>query len=56
MDLQLKSIHDLHDYTFIIPPFQRGYRWDYEQVEALLEDLYDYCINNYYCPLNFFRF
>ncbi len=52
MDLQLKSIHDLHDYTFIIPPFQRGYRWDYEQVEALLEDLYDYCINNngdYYC-------
>lgn len=34
-------------YKFIIPSFQRGYRWDNKQVEDLLEDLKRFaCSNN----------
>lgn len=31
---------------FIIPPYQRGYRWDKEQLEALLNDLQEFIKNN----------
>ena len=30
----------LQDEFFVIPDYQRGYKWDKEQVEALLNDLY----------------
>lgn len=37
-----KPFHELLKLNFIIPSYQRGYRWDNEQVEALLNDLYDF--------------
>ncbi|MDE6027029.1 MAG: DUF262 domain-containing protein [Muribaculaceae bacterium] len=39
MKIQIRPISSLLDYTFTIPNYQRGYRWDNEQVEALLNDL-----------------
>uniref|UniRef100_UPI003FED4049 GmrSD restriction endonuclease domain-containing protein n=1 Tax=Candidatus Limisoma sp. TaxID=3076476 RepID=UPI003FED4049 len=27
---------------FIIPPYQRGYRWESRQIEELLDDLLDF--------------
>lgn len=46
MALDKKPIVDLRNYEFIIPNYQRGYRWDYEQVEALLNDLYAFWCGN----------
>jgi uncharacterized protein with ParB-like and HNH nuclease domain len=48
---------DTHDaYSFYIPSYQRGYRWDSLQVEQLLEDLWEFGDprkpkkpNEYYC-------
>ncbi|WP_282782707.1 DUF262 domain-containing protein [Phaeodactylibacter xiamenensis] len=37
-----KSINDLLDYHFLIPSYQRGYRWEKEQVFDLLEDLLEF--------------
>lgn len=37
--LKPRPIYELLDYEFHIPAYQRGYRWDVEQVEALLNDL-----------------
>lgn len=34
-----RPFRELLSKTFIIPPYQRGYRWDVEQVTALLNDL-----------------
>ncbi len=45
MSLKPKHFHELLGYKFIIPPYQRGYRWDKEQVEALLEDFKDFIIS-----------
>lgn len=42
----VKSFHELLKMRFIIPPYQRGYRWDREQVEALLNDLQEFIKNN----------
>ena len=36
------AIKDIGDRLFSIPSYQRGYRWKKENVEALLEDLYDF--------------
>jgi hypothetical protein len=38
-DLRLRSIHDLLCERFWVPSYQRGYRWDQQQVEALLDDI-----------------
>jgi uncharacterized protein DUF262 len=38
-NLQLRSIHDLLKDRFLVPSYQRGYRWEARQVEALLDDL-----------------
>ena len=40
----LKSIYDLvnGNYKFIIPSYQRGYRWTEREVEDLLEDILDF--------------
>lgn len=42
MSLKPKPFHELLKMEFIIPPYQRGYRWGNEQVEALLDDLQDF--------------
>ncbi len=42
MKLKIKPISSLLNYDFVIPNYQRGYRWDNEQVEALLNDLKDF--------------
>lgn len=40
--LELKSIASIKDEKFIIPSFQRGYRWEPVQVITLLEDIKEY--------------
>ena len=40
--LELKSISNIHNEKFIIPSFQRGYRWEPVQVITLLEDIKEY--------------
>ena len=35
----LRSIADLAGLTFLVPPYQRGYRWTEVQVKELLDDL-----------------
>jgi hypothetical protein len=54
--LRLRSVHDLLDERFWVPAYQRGYRWDRQQVEALLDDLDEFQRNSrergpttYYC-------
>ncbi|MDE6653554.1 MAG: DUF262 domain-containing protein, partial [Muribaculaceae bacterium] len=42
MSLTPKPFRELLGMKFIIPAYQRGYRWDNEQVETLLNDLYDF--------------
>ena len=58
MALIPKPFRDLLGMEFIIPAYQRGYRWDNEQVETLLNDLYEFIKNHsgsrcnssdYYC-------
>lgn len=44
--LEIKTIKDLSDYTFIIPSYQRGYRWEDTQVIELLRDLRDFINEN----------
>lgn len=43
--LELKSIASIKDEKFIIPSFQRGYRWDIMQVKDLLNDIKEYIDN-----------
>ena len=50
----LKSVGDLVDsgITFFIPDYQRGYRWDKQQVTDLLNDILEACESDYiqkYC-------
>jgi hypothetical protein len=40
--ISLKCIHDLLDYHFIIPSYQRGYRWTDQQVNDLLDDIWEF--------------
>lgn len=42
MPIHPKPFHELLKLKFTIPPYQRGYRWDKEQVGALLDDLMDF--------------
>ena len=49
MDLIVKSISELVNEKFFIPKYQRGYRWDYSQVKALLKDITDNEYNKKYC-------
>jgi len=41
-NLELKSISELLDESFFIPSYQRGYRWTTQQVEDLLEDIWEF--------------
>ncbi|MBN2282204.1 MAG: DUF262 domain-containing protein [Candidatus Marinimicrobia bacterium] len=51
----LKSINELLNYDFFIPYYQRGFRWDNNQVNDLLNDIYDFykkkklSENEFYC-------
>ncbi len=52
--LELKSIHSILGEKFLIPSYQRGYRWKPVQVEALLRDLWEFSKkkkndNEFYC-------
>lgn len=41
-EITLKSVRDLMDKNFLIPSYQRGYRWSDQQVTDLLKDIYDF--------------
>lgn len=52
--IELRAIHQLTtDFSFFIPSYQRGYRWDQQQVENLLNDLYEFmqkqASDQFYC-------
>lgn len=38
----LKTIDDLARYHFIVPSYQRGYRWGEKEIRELLEDIWDF--------------
>lgn len=40
--IELRSISKLIKEKFVIPSYQRGYRWDKDQVNALLQDIYEF--------------
>jgi len=41
-EIKLKSISELLGKNFFIPSYQRGYRWDKQQVKDLLDDIYSF--------------
>ena len=50
--VKMCSIRELLNYNFVIPSYQRGYRWDEIQVNDLLNDIYEFHQNNnegFYC-------
>lgn len=40
--LELKSVAELQNLAFYIPDYQRGYRWTRQQVEDLLNDIFEF--------------
>ena len=40
--IELKPIKDLLGMNFFIPDYQRGYRWEKQQTEDLLEDIWSF--------------
>lgn len=52
-NMELRAIPDLMNKCFFIPEYQRGYRWDSNQVEQLLDDLLAYFLSDdkaaFYC-------
>lgn len=50
----MKSIRELDGYEFVIPVYQRGFRWTRQQIKELIDDLYEfqkedksiYCLQN----------
>ncbi|MBZ0197348.1 MAG: DUF262 domain-containing protein [Ignavibacteriaceae bacterium] len=51
MNNNLKTIEGLLDFTFEIDAYQRGYRWDTDQVFSLLTDINDFTAEkeSFYC-------
>lgn len=53
--IKLLSISEMLGYNFLIPSYQRGYRWTSRQVEDLLNDVYGFAVkkgktdNEFYC-------
>lgn len=43
--IDLKSIQDLRGMKFFIPDYQRGYRWTKQQVDDLLDDIWEFMNN-----------
>ena len=54
-NFKLLSISELKGKQFLIPNYQRGYKWEKEQVEDLLNDIEEFMISEsdkvglYYC-------
>lgn len=44
-DIDFKSINELKGMDFFIPNYQRGYRWDAQNVVDLLNDLYEFIMS-----------
>jgi Protein of unknown function DUF262./Protein of unknown function (DUF1524). len=44
--IKLYSISELLERNFFIPSYQRGYRWDKQQVDDLLNDIYSFAIKS----------
>lgn len=42
----LRPISDILDYKFFVPSYQRGYRWTGVEVIALLDDIYEFILDN----------
>jgi len=42
MTVEIKAIGQLANYTFIVPSFQRGYRWTKLEIERLLNDIWEF--------------
>ncbi|MDL2210484.1 DUF262 domain-containing protein [Desulfovibrio sp. OttesenSCG-928-O18] len=40
--IRLMPVRDLLDKQFVIPKYQRGYRWGRQEIRELLDDIYDY--------------
>lgn len=40
--LELKTINELSEYKFMIPAYQRGYRWTTQEVTDLLNDVHEF--------------
>lgn len=51
MALETKTIGELKNYSFVIPDYQRGYRWTSNEIKALLNDLMEAIDNkcSHYC-------
>ena len=52
--IEMKSLIELRDgRIFYVPAYQRGYRWNEEQVKDLLDDLYSFATGKnekqFYC-------
>ena len=53
--MAITSIDKLMGRTFFVPGYQRGYRWGRQEVEALLNDLWEFYLqtdgekNVFYC-------
>lgn len=53
--MAITSIDKLMGRTFFVPSYQRGYRWGRQEVEALLNDLWEFYLqtdgekNVFYC-------
>ena len=47
-NLKLKSISELLEYKFNIPSYQRGYRWEKQQVEDLLNDIMEFAHKSHF--------
>ena len=50
--LAFVSINQLAGEKFIIPDYQRGYRWQPKQVEQLLNDLWEFASSNKFTLIN----
>lgn len=50
-NIELKTVEELSGMTFLIPAYQRGYRWTEQQVTDLLNDIYEFNDrdNGFYC-------
>ena len=40
--IEMKSVSNLLGLKFFIPSYQRGYRWNEQQIEDLLNDINDF--------------
>lgn len=40
-----RFVKDLKNYRFVVPSYQRGYKWDQQQVSELLDDIYEFFDN-----------